>query len=259
MIVHLDKEQTRLERRRLLADNSDIVFVLFHDILKELHKDGKTQLSAVEAFLSARELAKTLVAMNEPMEGLEDEIDDLEDEADGENDAMIISMVACAIIKAFAKAHAVDKARAVSGYNEVVMAILVRWNDHPLFMPLLSGAAHKEEERFAQNKRSDLLAYELECAAGEGDEAVREVVSSFVDMAKIFGPDAATQLLLMLNVFNNKHGYKYQKEVDELYGILRNSRAIDVNINGAGTPSLNFNERVGQVAANVGVVENIYR
>lgn len=123
MIVHLDKEQTRLERRRLLADNSDIVFVLFHDILKELHKDGKTQLSAVEAFLSARELAKTLVAMNEPMEGLEDEIDDLEDEADGENDAMIMSMVACAIIKAYAKAHAVDKAHAVSGYDEVVMAI----------------------------------------------------------------------------------------------------------------------------------------
>ena len=66
MIVHLDKEQTRLERRRLLADNSDIVFVLFHDILKELHKDGKTQLSAVEAFLSARDL---IVVLRELMSG----------------------------------------------------------------------------------------------------------------------------------------------------------------------------------------------
>lgn len=256
MIVHLDKEQTRLERRRLLADNSDIVFVLFHDILKELHKDGKTQLSAVEAFLSARELAKTLVAMNEPMEGLEDEIDDLEDEADGENDAMIISMVACAIIKAFAKAHAADKAHAMSGYDEVVMAILVRWNDHPLFMPMLSGAARKEEERFAENKRNDLLAYELECAADEGDEAVREVLGCFVDTAKTFGPEATKHLLLMLNVFNNKHGYKYQKEVDELYGILKKSSAIDVNINGAGASSLNFNNPVRQVVAHANVVEN---
>ena len=43
MIVHLDKEQTRQMRRKLLADNSDIVFILFHDILKELHKKGETQ------------------------------------------------------------------------------------------------------------------------------------------------------------------------------------------------------------------------
>ena len=41
MIVHLDKEQTRLERRRLLADNSDIVFVLFHDILKEFTRRAR--------------------------------------------------------------------------------------------------------------------------------------------------------------------------------------------------------------------------
>ena len=68
--------------------------------------------------------------MNEATEGLEDEIDDLEEEADGENDAMIISIVACAVIKAFAKAHA------MSVYDDVVMAILVRWNDHPLFMAL---------------------------------------------------------------------------------------------------------------------------
>lgn len=57
MIVHLDKEQTRQMRRKLLADNSDIVFVLFHDTLKQLHTDGETQLSAVEAFLSARQFA----------------------------------------------------------------------------------------------------------------------------------------------------------------------------------------------------------
>lgn len=256
MIVHLDKEQTRLERRRLLADNSDIVFVLFHDILKELHKDGKTQLSAVEAFLSARELAKTLVAMNEPMDGLEDEIDDLEDEADGENDAMIISMVACAIIKAFAKAHAVDKAHAVSGYNEVVMAILVRWNDHPLFMPLLSGAAHKEEERFAQNKRNDLLRYELELAADEGKEAVRETVRSFVDIAQNIGSNATTQLLMVLSRFNDCNGHKYQKEVDELYEILKRTRAVlDLEITGNGSSTFNFNDRVSQVVAHADVVE----
>lgn len=256
MIVHLDKEQTRLERRRLLADNSDIVFVLFHDILKELHKEDKTQLSAVEVFLSARNFARILVSMNEATEGLEDEIDDLEDDADGENDAMIISMVACAIIKAFAKAHAADKAHAMSGYDEVVMAILVRWNDHPLFMQMLSGAARKEEERFAQNKRNDLLRYELELAADEGKEAVRETVRSFVDIAQNIGSNATTQLLMVLSRFNDCNGHKYQKEVDELYEILKRTRAVlDLEITGNGSSTFNFNDRVSQVVAHADVVE----
>lgn len=106
MIVHLDKEQTRQMRRKLLASDSDIVFVLFHDTLKQLQGEGKTQLSAVEAFLSARSFARTLLSMGEVMEALEDELDDLGDDAEGRNDAMIIGIVACAIIKAYAKAHA---------------------------------------------------------------------------------------------------------------------------------------------------------
>lgn len=215
MIVHLDKEQTRLQRRKLLADNSDIVFVLFHDILKELHKEGKTQLSAVEAFLSARNFAHNLVSMNEPTVGLEDEIDDLEDDADGENDAMIISMVACAIIKAFAKAHAADKAHAMSGYDEVVMAILVRWNDHPLFMQMLSGAARKEEERFAQNKRNDLLRYELEQAAGEGKQAVRD----FVETAKETDVECIKSILFVLGKLNVARGNMYDSEYNDLYDV----------------------------------------
>lgn len=209
MIVHLDKEQTRLQRRKLLADNSDIVFVLFHDILKELHKEGKTQLSAVEAFLSARKFARILVSMNEPTEGLEDEIDDLEDDADGENDAMIISIVACVIIKAFAKAHA------ASGYDEVVMAILMRWNDHPLFMPMLSGAARKEEERFAQNKRNDLLRYELELAADDGKEAVRD----FVETAKETDVECIKSILFVLGKLNVAHGNMYDSEYNDLYDV----------------------------------------
>lgn len=250
MIVHLDKEQTRQMRRKLLADNSDIVFILFHDILKELHKKGETQLSAVEVFLSARQFASTLLSMNEATEGLEDEIDDLEEEADGENDAMIVSIVACAVIKAFAKAHA------MSVYDDVVMAILVRWNDHPLFMPMLAGAARKEEGRFAENKRNDLLGYELEQAAGEGEEAVSEAVRSFVDIAQNIGPDATMQLLLVLSRFNDNNGHKYQKEVDELYEIHKRTRSvIDMEVKGSGLSSLNFNNHVRQVVAHADVVE----
>lgn len=211
MIVHLDKEQTRQMRRKLLADNSDIVFILFHDILKQLHNDGETQLSAVEAFLSARQLAKTLLSMNEVMEALEYEIDDLEDDADGKNDAMIISIVACAIIKAFAKAHA------TSVYDEAVKAILIRWNDHPLFFPILAGAARKEERRFAENKRNDLLRYELEQAVGDGDgkQAVREIVET----AKETDVECIKSLLFVLGKLNVAHSNMYDSEYNDLYDV----------------------------------------
>lgn len=211
MIVHLDKEQTRQMRRKLLADNSDIVFVLFHDTLKQLHTDGETQLSAVEAFLSARQFAQILLSMNEAMEGLEDELDDLEDDAYGKNDAMIISIVACAIIKAFAKAHA------TSVYDEVVKAILIRWNDHPLFFPMLAGAARKEERRFAENKRNDLLRYELEQAVGDGDgkQAVREIVET----AKETDVECIKSLLFVLGKLNVAHSNMYDSEYNDLYDV----------------------------------------
>lgn len=211
MIVHLDKEQTRQMRRKLLADYSDIVFVLFHDTLKQLHTDGETQLSAVEAFLSARQFAQTLLSMNEAMEGLEDELDDLEDDAYGKNDAMIISIVACAIIKAFAKAHA------TSVYDEVVKAILIRWNDHPLFFPMLAGAARKEERRFAENKRNDLLRYELEQAVGDGDgkQAVREIVET----AKETDVECIKSLLFVLGKLNVAHSNMYDSEYNDLYDV----------------------------------------
>lgn len=211
MIVHLDKEQTRQMRRKLLADNSDIVFVLFHDTLKQLHTDGETQLSAVEAFLSARQFAQTLLSMNEAMEGLEDELDDLEDDAYGKNDAMIISIVACAIIKAFAKAHA------TSVYDEVVKAILIRWNDHPLFFPMLAGAARKEERRFAENKRNDLLRYELEQAVGDGDgkQAVREIVET----ANETDVECIKSLLFVLGKLNVAHSNMYDSEYNDLYDV----------------------------------------
>lgn len=211
MIVHLGKEQTRQMRRKLLADNSDIVFVLFHDTLKQLHTDGETQLSAVEAFLSARQFAQTLLSMNEAMEGLEDELDDLEDDAYGKNDAMIISIVACAIIKAFAKAHA------TSVYDEVVKAILIRWNDHPLFFPMLAGAARKEERRFAENKRNDLLRYELEQAVGDGDgkQAVREIVET----AKETDVECIKSLLFVLGKLNVAHSNMYDSEYNDLYDV----------------------------------------
>ena len=219
MIVHLDKEQTRQMRRKLLASGSDIVFVLFHDTLKQLQSEGKTQLSAVEVFLSARSFAQTLLSMGEVMEALEDELDDLKDDAEGGNDAMIIGIVACAIIKAYAKAHA------TSVYDEVVMAILMRWNDHPLFFTMLQGAARKEERRFAEDKRNNLLRYELEQAAVEGEVSVREMVA----YAKEMDAESIKVILFMLGKANVDHGNMYDSEYNDLYDVYLKKTQVVYN------------------------------
>lgn len=219
MIVHLDKEQTRQMRRKLLASDCDIVFVLFHDTLKQLQSEGKTQLSAVEVFLSARSFAQTLLSMGEVMEALEDELDDLDDDAEGGNDAMIIGIVACAIIKAYAKAHA------TSVYDEVVMAILMRWNDHPLFFTMLQGAARKEERRFAEDKRNNLLRYELEQAAAEGEVSVREMVA----YAKEMDAESIKVILFMLGKANVDHGNMYDSEYNDLYDVYLKKTQVVYN------------------------------
>lgn len=219
MIVHLDKEQTRQMRRKLLASDCDIVFVLFHDTLKQLQSEGKTQLSAVEVFLSARRFAQTLLSMGEVMEALEDELDDLKDDAEGGNDAMIIGIVACAIIKAYAKAHA------TSVYDEVVMAILMRWNDHPLFFTMLQGAARKEERRFAEDKRNNLLRYELEQAAVEGEVSVREMVA----YAKEMDAESIKVILFMLGKANVDHGNMYDSEYNDLYDVYLKKTQVVYN------------------------------
>lgn len=219
MIEHLDKEQTRQMRRKLLASDCDIVFVLFHDTLKQLQSEGKTQLSAVEVFLSARSFAQTLLSMGEVMEALEDELDDLKDDAEGGNDAMIIGIVACAIIKAYAKAHA------TSVYDEVVMAILMRWNDHPLFFTMLQGAARKEERRFAEDKRNNLLRYELEQAAAEGEVSVREMVA----YAKEMDAESIKVILFMLGKANVDHGNMYDSEYNDLYDVYLKKTQVVYN------------------------------
>lgn len=138
MIRHLDKEQTKIERRRLLGDT---IYVIFHDTLKAWHKDEITTLSPVELFLAAKSFSKVLIELPEVMEGIDDEMDDLENEAECENDAMIIMMLASAII------HAVGTHRLRFESSQVIMAIYVRWREHELFNRFLDEGAKKEQSR----------------------------------------------------------------------------------------------------------------
>ena len=60
MIVRLDKAGQREERRKLLQGKADVVYAICHDALKGLQKEGRTAMSAVEVFLSARSFVSTM-------------------------------------------------------------------------------------------------------------------------------------------------------------------------------------------------------
>lgn len=95
MIIHLDKEQVRQERRRLLSDD---VFVIFHDALRQFCREGYTMLAPAEIYLSAKSFASDVLQLPDILEGIEDEMDDIQDDAANEDEAMLVLMVASAVI-----------------------------------------------------------------------------------------------------------------------------------------------------------------
>jgi len=210
MIVRLDKDAIKQERRKLLGD---MVYVIFHDALKAWQKDGTTTLSPVELFLSAKAFSKLLMELPDVMEGIDDEMDDLVDEASEENDAMIIMMLASGIL------HAVGTHRVGFDAKPVIMAIYARWSDHPLFFPFMDEGCKKEQARWLEGKKTNLLTYELEEIEkdGEGEEAISNLFMSLVEMSDKMDEDTIKGQLLFLNRYNIDHGNKYNKQIIALY------------------------------------------
>lgn len=222
-IVHLDKEQTRQQRRKLLAND---VYVLFCDHLKQLRKDGRTKLSPTEVFLSAMNFASLLKSLPNIEDGIDDELDDLEEDAESENEAVIISMVATAIMCAVRNHHA------NFDYKFAITHIYIKWNDHPLFAPMLYAAARKEGTRWMEGKKTDLLTCELREIENnkEGEGAVREFFQFFVGMSASVDIDTIKANLLILVKYNSDHGYKYQPYINALYDKLGIKTTTQVNI-----------------------------
>ena len=226
-IVHLDKEQTRQLRRKLLAND---VYVRFCDHLKQLCKDGQTALSPVEVFVSAERFASLLLSLPNVQEGIDDELDDLEEDAEGESDAMIISMVATAVICAVRDRHATFSCKFAA------MHILARWADHPLYMPMLQSAARKEEARWMEGKKTDLLTCELEQTlhqSGNLDEA-KAVVSDIVDNCMGLTAESIERMMLPLMAANDQHGHAFNEQINRLKEELNIKTTAQVKVEAGG-------------------------
>lgn len=216
MIVRLTKEEQRQERRKLLQGNVDVVYAICHDALKELNPQY-TNLSAVEIYLSAKEWVKMLVSLGDIDEALEDEMDDLYDEAreaenGTEHDGMIIMIVASAII------CAESRKRVGLDAKKTIMSIFSRWDDHELLLPLLSRFSEKEQARWSEGKRTNLLTYELECIDNsKGSQDIHEFLEWFAYISDTLDQESVRGLILAISKYNMDHGYAYTKEIDALY------------------------------------------
>ena len=182
MIIHLDKEQVRQERRRLLSDD---VFVIFHDALRQFCREGYTMLAPAEIYLSAKSFASDVLQLPDILEGIEDEMDDIQDDAANEDEAMLVLMVASAVIFAAGKTYEHLDVKAI------IMTIYKRLNDHPLFFQLLEICARKEEKKWMEGKRTNLLTCELNVMKADGTKAsdVKDFLHPFLQQVCEYPPD----------------------------------------------------------------------
>lgn len=214
MMVRLDNKERHHALGQLLAD---VVYVICHDGLRQMRTEGRTELSPVELFLSAREFTQTLLALPDMEEGLEDEMDFLEDECEGD-EAVIVLMVSTA------QMQAVSRKRQDLNLAGVIKRIFLRVGDHELFFPLLEAFADKEQERWLQNKRNNLLSYELRETELHGDEEeARDIYRFALDM----DTTSISNSMNLLNAYNNEHCHAFDKEIANLCKKLKEPKVIN--------------------------------
>jgi hypothetical protein len=213
MIVRLDKQKQRTVRHQLLGD---VTYIISHEALKQMQREGHTELSPVEVLLSARNFCDAILKLPDIEEGLDDEIDDLEDEAEGKNDFMLIMSVATVQLQA------ISKQRVGIDYKKIIFRIFERLDNHELLWPLIEQMTNKEEERWLQGKRFNLLDYEIQEIelTGGGIAEVRNLFENFLNYSDQVDKDTIKGNLLLLNLYNIEHNHAYDEVIKAIYAKL---------------------------------------
>ncbi len=214
MIVRLyDKEKMKVIRRSLIAD---IVYVVSIDAMKEARRNNQTQLTPVELFLTAQQFVATLCNLPDIDEGIDDELEDLEDETETPNEAMIIGAIAVAQIQALGMSnHHIDAQR-------VITHIINRWVDHDFLFNLLRLMDKKEQQRWMDGKKTELVDYEMQQISldGGGSEEVREFMQDMIDKARKEGMKSYKDFSRFLVGYNESHHHAFDKELREIVGLI---------------------------------------
>lgn len=238
MIVRLEKEKQRIARRQLF---NDVVYTICHEALKQMQREGHTELSPVEVFLSARNFCDSILELPDIEEGLEDEMNDLEDEAEGKDDYMLILTLATVQLQAM------TKRRVGINFNKIIFRIFERLDSYKFLWPLVEQMTDKENERWLEGKRVDLLTYELTCI--EKDIPTMDgkmVVASIVDVADGFSADNILPIETALAEVNDKlDGHPFQNELNRLRETRKKKSFFNINIDKVNDIHDNPNVNIG--------------
>lgn len=209
MIIHLEKEQLKQARRDLLRDD---VYIIFVDALRQYHQEGYTTLAPAELYLSAKSFVGDVLQLPDTIEGIADEMDDILDEADNKDEAMLIMMVATGVFCAVGKKYKGFDADAV------IMIIFNRWGDHPLFFPMLDICAKKEQKKWLEGKKTNLLTCELESMKTDGttEAEAKDFLHPFLQQVCAYPDETIERVLNPLRDLNEMHSGMFDEEVNML-------------------------------------------
>lgn len=209
MIIHLEKEQLKQVRRDLLRDD---VYIIFVDALRQYHQEGYTMLAPAELYLSAKSFVGDVLQLPDIIEGIADEMDDILDEADNKDEAMLIMMVATGVFWAVGK-----KYKGVDA-DAVIRIIYDRWVDHPLFFPMLDICAKKEQKKWLEGKKTNLLTCELESMKTDGttEAEARDFLHPFLQQVCAYPDETIERVLNPLRDLNEMHSGMFDEEVNML-------------------------------------------
>ena len=213
MIVRLDRQKQRTARHQLLGD---VAYIISHEALKQMQREGHTELSPEEVFMSARKFCDAILELPDIEEGLEDEMDDLEDEVSDQNDSMLIMLVATVLLQA------ISKQRVGIDFRKIIFRIFERLDGHELLGPLIEQMTSKEEERWLQGKRFNLLDYEIKEIEldGGGIEEKKRFLDEFVEITLKLTDDEIRGTLLPLYSLNMKYGHVFDEQIIKLFDKL---------------------------------------
>ena len=218
MIKRFENKKDKKEAR--IKFSKDEVFLTAHEAIKAMD----SPLSVEELFCSAEELARYLLTNNLDEPALvEYEIDELKEEAEDDTTAYLIMTLTLGKLSALRKKHpnAVAIARMLVSFCQA----------YDQFTPLLGKLSKKEHERwYYENKRVDLLSYELKTIDEVNPLDAMEVVNKIVDAAEGLTADAIQHVENALSEANDKCNHQLLEPLERLRTIRKKKSSTNINI-----------------------------
>lgn len=218
MIVLLETPEKRRDiRLRLYKDD---VFLIAHEAIKSI----KPSLTLEELFASADQFTFFLLENDiSDRDIMQYEIDSLKAEVSDELSFFLILSLSFFKLSALreTKGNAEKVARALVGFCQ----------EYDGFTDLLKQLSKKEKERWLDNKRVDLLTYELRCIEKEEQaDNGQAVVASIVEAASGLSVEGMQHVENALSEVNDKYEYRYQQELDCLREARKKKSVSNINI-----------------------------